>query len=567
MFIREFEAVNYRTLENIKITFNGYYAAISGKNNAGKSNVLRAIRTILYSDLHFRIKGNSIMGLSNFDLNEEITSWKIDSKEDVQISATLEVCDDVDTEIYKYITDFIIQGTDIETKTIGRVVKLKISFIKKFTNEEQYVVAINDDKLEDEYKTKELVKRFQSAECLAFHNSTMNTYGPFGDSMDRMRDYIIPSDSDKISKKKDELLTLIRRSLRSHQQQLTGWLGKLEDKYEVSLSVQGLNFEREPIDISLKEKGGDVMLENWGSGTRNRTLIFLKLFNAVKRARSESKTERIMPIIIIEEPESFLHPQAQAEFGRVLQDMAEELKIQIITTTHSPYFLSVKSPTDNILLERAKSKNNPCTSVVSSNNENWWEPFVEALGINGSDFGPMKELIFSDNSKILLVEGYIDKEYMTFLQNDIHGKNALSRDIEIYPYEGADNIRNNILMNFIRKKFKKVVVTVDLDRFNSVKKAVTSVGFKENVDFISVGVDEPGKQCIEGLVPKSLYGKVYTEDLDLTQKAMMAVGDEQKSAKNELKKKLIEAFKQMPISDESHKLFYELTRKINKAFK
>ena len=67
MFIRTIEVSNYRTLENFSINFNGYYTAISGKNNAGKSNVLRAIKTIVDSGFHFRIRGNSILGISNFN--------------------------------------------------------------------------------------------------------------------------------------------------------------------------------------------------------------------------------------------------------------------------------------------------------------------------------------------------------------------------------------------------------------------------------------------------------------------------------------------------------------------
>ena len=71
MFIRTIEVNNYRTLENFSINFNGYYTAISGKNNAGKSNVLRAIKTIVDSGFHFRIRGNSILGISNFNRKDE----------------------------------------------------------------------------------------------------------------------------------------------------------------------------------------------------------------------------------------------------------------------------------------------------------------------------------------------------------------------------------------------------------------------------------------------------------------------------------------------------------------
>lgn len=45
---------NYRTLENVKVTFSGYYTAISGQNNAGKTTLMKVIRNV------FRITPGSI---------------------------------------------------------------------------------------------------------------------------------------------------------------------------------------------------------------------------------------------------------------------------------------------------------------------------------------------------------------------------------------------------------------------------------------------------------------------------------------------------------------------------
>lgn len=559
MFIKSLEASNFRTLENFNVVFNGYYTAISGKNNAGKSNILRAIRTIVHSGIHFRIKGNSIMGISVFDRKEEMTSWKTETKEDIKITALFEISNATDTEIYKYITDFIIKDT---SDPIQDMVNLKLHYIKKASNEVLYKVFINDWELNDDYKKKELLKRLQSAECITFHNSTMNMYGPFEDSMDRLSDFISPSDSDKISQEKDKLLNIIRRSLKNHQQKLTGWLGKLEEKYEVSLSVQGLNFEREPIDISLKEKGGDVILDNWGSGTRNRTLIFLKLFNAVKRAQNDSDTDRIKPIVIIEEPESFLHPQAQAEFGRVLQDFADELKIQILVTTHSPYFLSIKSPSNNILLERVKNKNNPCTSLVNPNADEWWKPFIDALGIRSDDLGPMKDVIFNGNENILIVEGGTDKGYLDFLQSRIHGERALRKDIEIVPINGVDALKNTVWVTFIKKKFKNVCIMIDLDRSTDFIKSLESAGFKKGSNLFIVGTkDSP---YIEGYVPSDIFSQVTSENPNITRKLINP--KEAKDGRNELKCKLLEKIieNNTTIGLEN---FYKLTKDINKAYK
>ena len=564
MIIKQIKIQNYRTLENIEVSFHGYYTAISGKNNAGKSNIIRAIRGALNQGMRFRIRGGSYFGVEGFDWNDDITSWKKDTKENITLKLTIEIHKDSDAAIYRFLTDFIFK----QGFSISETEKLEINYTKKPDNTSEYRLYLGTNEVEGDYQKREVLKRLRSTECLIFHNSTNRGMGPFDESMDRVSNFISAHDSVAINKKRDELIKLIQKSLKDHQAELTKLLGNLEEKYEVSLSTRGLNFESESIDISLKEKGADVSLEDWGSGTRNRTLIFLNLLNAKRAQQLSAESDRITPVVIIEEPECFLHPQAQAEFGRILQDLANQLQIQIITTTHSPYLLSLKSPESNILLERdvrAKSKD-ASSHVVDTNTNQWYKPFVVALGLNSSDFGPMKDIIFSEKSCILLVEGPIDKDYFEYFQTPIHGNNALIPDIDIYPYDGADNAKNTILMNFIKKKFQKVVMTVDIDRYNDVKKSVLSIGFKDNVDFYAIGKKASGRECIEGLIPDSVWTTVLSTNPELSRRAVMGTGKEQKSAKSELKKKLLDEFVNIPITEESHKEFYSLIKKINKAF-
>jgi putative ATP-dependent endonuclease of OLD family len=47
MKIRTLELRNYRSIEDTKIDFQDYYTAICGKNNSGKSNIIRAMLNIL----------------------------------------------------------------------------------------------------------------------------------------------------------------------------------------------------------------------------------------------------------------------------------------------------------------------------------------------------------------------------------------------------------------------------------------------------------------------------------------------------------------------------------------
>ncbi len=567
MIIKKIVAKNYRTLEDLEVEFNGFYTAISGKNNAGKSNIIKAIRGILYQGSRFRFAGGSIIGLDVFEWKDDVTSWKKDLKENLTIDLTIEINKNGDAAIYKFFTDLVFKES--ERIVLSEKEFLRIIMIKNSKNETQYSVYLGENEIKEDYPKQEVIKRLRSSQCLIFHNSTNSSFDPFGANVDRVSNFIGANELDTINKKKEELLKIVQRSLKQHQEDLTRLLGNLEDKYEVSLSTEGLNFERETINISLKEKGSDVSLDDWGSGTKNRTLIFLNLLNAKRSQNSTQESDRITPVVIIEEPECFLHPQAQSEFGRVLQDLANELQIQVITTTHSPYLLSFKNPEANILIDRdtRPRSRNVSSFVVKTSEDKWYEPFALALGINEADFGPLKDVIFSNNSKVLLVEGQIDKEYFDYFQKAIHGENALRSDIEIFPYDGADNLNNNILMKFIKSKFSDVVVTVDMDKFDSVKKSVTGIGFIENKDFFSIGKKEEGKDSIEGLIPTISLTKVYSEHPEIVRKATMCIGKAQKSAKSDLKKLLLDSFIIEPIGNDTHNDFYEIVKKINKAFK
>ncbi len=46
MKISKLAVENFRTLETIQLDFPGYYSAISGKNNSGKTNVVKVRRPL-----------------------------------------------------------------------------------------------------------------------------------------------------------------------------------------------------------------------------------------------------------------------------------------------------------------------------------------------------------------------------------------------------------------------------------------------------------------------------------------------------------------------------------------
>ena len=50
MKIKELELINFRSFEHCTVHFDECYSAISGKNNAGKSNIIRALKILFGYD-------------------------------------------------------------------------------------------------------------------------------------------------------------------------------------------------------------------------------------------------------------------------------------------------------------------------------------------------------------------------------------------------------------------------------------------------------------------------------------------------------------------------------------
>ncbi|WP_347158056.1 ATP-dependent nuclease [Pontibacter chitinilyticus] len=507
--------------------------------------------------------------ISDLDYDNDFTHWKKKNKDKEEIFVLLEVelNKDTDTGNFKFLKELIFKNEE-EFNRSDETLRIEAthSHQHKKTNINVY---FGNHLIEDEYKRDELLRRLRGSKSVLFHNSTENH--PFfftrGFSKETLSSYLSHDDADSISKKKLSLENAVTKSLKKHQTDLSGLLGRLQEKYDVSLEINSFKFERENIVISLKEKDIEVPLEEWGSGTRNRTLILMNLMNAKRMQNSGDLTDRITPVVIIEEPESFLHPSAQAEFGRILQDIAIEFKIQIIVATHSPYLLSHKSPKANILLERNFSLPNKGSEVIDTAQEKWYEPFALSLGINGDDLGPLKSTIFSNSNDIILVEGDTDKEYFELLKDSRHGANRLKFEGDIFAYGGAGNLKNNILVRFIKDRFKRFVVTVDLDKYSEVKKTLETLDLKENQEFIIIGKNETGKKCIEGLVPANICKLAYAENADLVQKAMEN-SDNGKSARNELKSKVLDAFKKEAFGNlNNFSDFYKVVKTLNKAFK
>ncbi len=556
---------NYKTLENLDISINTFYTAVCGKNNAGKSSLIQVVKNILGYEV------GPFDDINDFEVNhkEDFTIWKQSKTEPICFCLIIRLFSSYDTGLIKFIETFV-KAEDSESlpdkDKDSYLLYISIKFHKE-KNTPEIEVKFEEKRLDD-YPTREVITKLRNSKTLIFHDSTevRRNYGRYHGFYD---DFSQP-ERESIKLKSQTLQKEFKKISERHKKDLTDLLGRLNEKYDINLTVPGFSFERVPYEISLGEKDFDIPLDNWGSGTKNRTLILKSLFNAKKFLEIADSSRKIAPIVLIEEPESFLHPSAQAEFGKLLQDLATEFQIQIITTTHSPFLLSsLDDPTSNILLERKiEKKRLRETYKVDTSGQDWKKPFALALGIEGVEFDNIRSVFFSQSNKLLLVEGETDKEYFELLRGEEHGKNRLDFDGEIYAYGGFGTLKNTVMLKFLKEKYAKLIVTLDLDAFNHVKSSLTALKMEMDRDYFKVGIDKGGKRAIEGLLPESIFSKVWTLNNSLVLQTQSDNKDEAKAAKDQLKKLYLEEFKSnAKPGAEYYSEFYKLASKLNKVLK
>jgi len=553
---------NYRTLESIDLALPSLYAAICGANDSGKTNIVRAIRVLVGGSEGWPFAFREQEKLS---LKDDFPKWQDTdaAKREISFAVGIELDKIRDVGFYQFV------ATQLSIADPENPLRLSIGVSYRAEKTEPNVVVRVSGSEYTDLKAQEVLSKLQSSRSILFHNSTETD-----------RRYFYPGQSvvghiREITGQHEPLVSAMKKTVnrglakisKSQQAELEGLLGRLQTKYKVGLSTPAFDFGYLPFSITLGDKKFDVPLDDWGSGTRNRTLVLLALFRARQIGDSEASAAKITPVIVIEEPESFLHPSAQAEFGRVLQDLAEEFQVQVIVTTHSPYLLNLKQPGSNILLRRRSAyRQLRETERVDTSGDSWMAPFGQALGLDAEEFKPWKAMLLAGSDALLLVEGETDKEYFEMLRDQAHGSNRLLLQGEIVPYEGTGALCNTVLLRFVKNRYRKFFVTFDLDAADRIEKTLKSLQLEKSKHYFPIGLSAAGKRNVEGLLPDSVTTSVYAANPGLVQAATAGTKEEQESARGRLKKLLLEEFKaKAKPGAEFFGGFYAVTRAINKA--
>lgn len=409
---------NYRSIK--KLDFSpGNYCVLIGENNAGKSNILKAVNLVLgetwptdrsFSEEDFHNQDTTSDVLIQVYFNEVIEVWKNNRKCSVagielrckaykkktgnKPAGTLTtdfVCIDNKGNACQYPASPYEKGKKYTGQyyplSVTKDIREKIPFI--------YVDVLRDYNKQDPSNRWSILRRLLNDinTSLTSDKTTVSVDTPTGKvKMTRKAAFEF-----KIKEAYDYLKTdqfvEIEKKIKDNSLEQMGI-----DSTEGDLSIRFDTYDPmnvfKNLQLFVDQMGISTTADMVGAGLQSAIVI------AIFRTYEEIKKEGA--IFAIEEPEVFLHPQKQRYFSNILTKLSGNN--QIFITTHSPTFVRLYRPEEVCLIRRNK---NCGTTAKICDKDKIIDSEKKALQIENYFDNQRNELFFAKG--IVLVEGATEK--------------------------------------------------------------------------------------------------------------------------------------------------------------
>ncbi len=395
MYISKINIKNFRNFKHKEIIFNDGINVIIGHNNAGKTNLIKALSLVIDSEKSKRLS------FDDFNKNLTLSELKI-AAPSITISVTIEkgieeTPDDLVT-IANWLTKLENPYQALLTYDFFLPEKKHEEYLKKIS-------LINSEDANPELKVFEILKhdflRFYTYriwggnivnQTIADSESLQKIDFQFLDAIrdvqrdmltgrntllrevfDFFMDYKIKIDEHKskedkyaeitsnrklFSKKADILIDEISKRIEAGKQEILSYATDTGASFNKAIpNFEGSISENEMYSV-LKlvveyESGIKIPATHNGLGYNN--LIFMSLLLAKMQVNADSNyldtNAKVFTTLAIEEPEAHLHPAMQYKFLKFLSENKRKKKVrQIFVTTHSTHITSAVSIDEIICL-------------------------------------------------------------------------------------------------------------------------------------------------------------------------------------------------------------------------
>lgn len=457
MYISKIEIENFRNFKSKEIIFNEGVNVIIGHNNAGKTNLIKALSLVIDCQSSKRLEVddfNKHTSLAELKLNPPkisiavtINKGKFEEPDDLVTIANWLTKLDSDYEAlltYEFFLpekerpkydDAIAEITDDDPKAIDRIWKfLKQDFIRLYTykiwggNISNQSVADGDSLQKFDFQFLDAIRDVER-DMLTGRNTLLR------DVFNFFMDYEIKSDSTKLdeekaalikrkridfSEKADDLIDVLQKRMEVGKEQILSYaketgasFNNAEPNFEGSISdVEMFSVLKLIVEYST---GIKVKVPATHNGLGYNNLIYMSLLLAKMQVNSDGNymgsNSKVFATLAIEEPEAHLHPAMQYKFLKFLKENKNKKKVrQIFVTTHSTHITSAVSLDEIICLHN----DNGITKVgypglvfpADGKSKKYVQRFLDAT---------KSDMLFAQ--KVILVEGLTEQLLMsTFAQ-------------------------------------------------------------------------------------------------------------------------------------------------------
>lgn len=435
MYLSRLFINNYRSIDRLDLRFREGKNIIVGKNNAGKSNIVRAIDLVLgensptynksenitANDFHNGDTTKDLIILVELSRNpgESLNYTNINKCFGYYILGNYKTTKSDRFPLNEDYDDLVEDIKSIFSVDFDAASKIYVN--PKLKNQEAF-----KDQLDNKYQFAYLFYAKQNSESGEIEKDMRFLYRE-----DDKHEWVV---AQRANIRNELLQSAIIPAFRDPQNQLRvagyTWYGKLLQNYvdtndlKLKKAFEGVRDASNVVFKELKSKindshvkvafpdteisfqfnpdtkqdiyksaliyvddGFNSLLQDKGSGIQSAVVIGLFDFYVRNVAHVSSS------LLAIEEPELYLHPHGRRVISNRLEDFLENQKNQVIITTHSPEFImSTDKDINIILVKKTKGKTNAKTTLFEN-------PKEKRLLLKGQN----SEMFFADY--VILVEG------------------------------------------------------------------------------------------------------------------------------------------------------------------
>jgi predicted ATP-dependent endonuclease of OLD family len=455
LYLSKIYIENYRSIKELGLVFESGKNVIVGKNNSGKSNIIKAIDLVLGEKSPTWNRSNNITENDFYegDISQDIFIWCKLTKTENEIldfsdynGAFFNLKDSSSNEIVKielkpsnksdllyYISDENKEQLEAtyRKRWIGTKTYCSNSFEEELSNYDDFAFVFRCKVNDDNEFVKDMLFLYKESNenewTIAFNANIRNLLlqsaiiPSFRDPRNQLRitDYTwygkllkeyIPKNDSSLEKAFNDVKVASNNIFKNLCDQISNI------NTQIAFPNTKINFQFNPdtkqdiykSTLIYVDDGFNTKLEDKGAGIQSSVIISLFDFYVRNIAHANGS------LLVIEEPELYLHPHGRRVISDRLDSFLDENKNQVIITTHSPEFIC--SPDDNINLIVVKKEGN--RSVAKNFYFN--DIKVKQILVKKQN----SEMFFAD--AIILVEGadkyileYISKEYGDKKQHEL----------------------------------------------------------------------------------------------------------------------------------------------------